>query len=128
MMGVRGRFAVGLAALAVGFSLAGANPHVVERWALYLGSPQPPGSAQLFLDPFPDSYSCESRVRVFTANAEHAFCRSRYEFELGNAADAVLAADFNPLSPAAWFCAPRWGRRSSEVASIGSGRTSASRR
>ncbi len=105
-------FAIGFVlTLLVGALLASTRPHVVERWALYLGSPEAPSSAHLFLDPFPNAYSCETRVRVFAANAERAFCRSHVEFEIGNALDATLAADFDPFSPASWFCLPRWATR-----------------
>ncbi len=96
--------------------LAFVRPHVVERWALYLGSPDAPGSAHLFLDPFPNDYSCETRVKVLAANAERAFCRSHREFEFGNASDATLAADFDPFSPASWFCLPGWKTKGEFVA------------
>ncbi len=105
-------FAVGFVlTLLTSASLSIARPHVVERWALYLGSPQSPTAAHLFLDPFPSAYSCQTRVNVFRANAERAFCRSHLEFEIGNASDATLAADFNPFSPASWFCLPGWRTR-----------------
>jgi hypothetical protein len=84
-----------------------ARPHVVERWALYLGAAHGPRPAQLFLDPFPSAASCESRVLAFAANGERAFCASHRELEFGTAADETLAADFNPLLPASWRCAPR---------------------
>ena len=84
-----------------------ARPHVAEQWALYLGSPLKPSSATLFLDPFPDATSCDSRVQIFAANGERAFCAEHPVLEFGYAIDSALAADFNRLSPAAWFCSPR---------------------
>jgi hypothetical protein len=96
----RGALAVALLALAA------LRPHLVERWALYLGSPSDVRSAHLFLDPFPDAASCETRVRTFEANGESAFCSSRHEFEFGSAQDAVLAADFDPFFAYAWYCSP----------------------
>ena len=108
MIHERRAFAVGFAiALVFGALVFTARPHVVERWALYLGSPQAPSAAHLFLDPFPSAYSCRTRVRLFIANAERAFCTSYYAFEVGSASDALLAADFDASSPAAWFCLPR---------------------
>ena len=108
-MGTRRWFYAGfVVTLVLACGLLAARPHIVERWALYLGSPREMQSAHLFLDPFPDAWSCDVRVRTFTANAERAFCKSRYELEIGTANDARLAADFDPFSPAAWFCFPRW--------------------
>jgi hypothetical protein len=88
-------------------ALAVARPHVAQRWALYLGSPTSAQKARLFLDPFPTFGSCDATVRVFTANAERAFCLERRELEFGTGADAVLAADFGSLVPRAWYCRPR---------------------
>jgi len=96
----RGALAVSLLTLAV------VRPHLVERWALYLGSPSDVRGAHLFLDPFPDATSCETRVRTFEANGERAFCASRRQFEFGSAQDAVLAADFDPFFAYAWYCSP----------------------
>ena len=78
------------AAAAVLCALLAVRPHVVDRWALYLGTPSAPNQARLFLDPFPDAASCESRARVF-----------------GTALDAVLAADFDPFFANSWYCSPR---------------------
>ena len=112
MRGVRRSFAIGFViALAIGAMLIAARPHVVERWALYLGPSQQTSASHLFLDPFPNAASCDVRVKVFAANFEHAFCKSRYELVLGTSTDAVLAADFDPSSPAAWFCLPRWATK-----------------
>ena len=96
----RGALAVALLTLAL------VRPHVVERWALYLGAPSDVRGAHLFLDPFPDATSCETRVRTFEANGERAFCASRRQFEFGSAQDAVLAADFDPFFAYAWYCSP----------------------
>ena len=116
MTGGRRAFAIGFVfTLAIAAAVFTLRPHVARHWALYLGTPQQMGAAHLFLDPFPNAYSCETRVKVFAANAERAFCKSRYEFELGSASDALLAADFNPFSPAAWFCLPRWAVAFSEA-------------
>jgi len=118
--GIRRSFAIGFAAvLVLGASLASARPHVVERYGLYLGSQQQ-ATAHLFLDPFPNAYSCEVRVKVFAANAEPAFCRSHYELEVGSGNDAILAADFDPFSAAAWYCIPRWIGRLNVALSSGS--------
>jgi hypothetical protein len=95
------------AAAAVLCALLAVRPHVVDRWALYLGTPSAPNQARLFLDPFPDAASCESRARVFAANAERAFCTDRRELEFGTALDAVLAADFDPFFANSWYCSPR---------------------
>ncbi len=87
--------------------LAFVRPHVVERWALYLGSPADMKDAHLFLDPFPDAVSCETRVQTFAANDERAFCAGRRGIEFGTARDEVLAEDFNPFFAFAWYCSPR---------------------
>jgi len=96
--------------LALGGVICGlfvARPHVVERWALYLGSPSAPRSATLYLDPFPNDWSCETRARLFRANAEPAFCAGRRELAFGAATDAVLAADFNGPWALGAYCRPR---------------------
>jgi hypothetical protein len=87
-------------------ALAVVRPHVAERWGLYLGSPADRARAVLFLDPFPSDATCETRVKVFATNAEHAFCAARHVLQFGDGDDAVLAADFNPLWPASWLCRP----------------------
>ncbi|MBD5656006.1 MAG: hypothetical protein IAI50_12630 [Candidatus Eremiobacteraeota bacterium] len=89
------------------------QPHVVERWALYLGSQTAPQNARLYLDPFPNAVSCESRVRLFRANAEPAFCAGRRELAFGGRTDAILAVDFKRLVGGA-YCAPRRTRGSSQ--------------
>jgi hypothetical protein len=101
-----------LACVLVAGALLVAQPHVVDRYALYLGSPAKSAQARLYLDPFPDDASCESRVRLFATNGERAFCSGRREFEIGTATDTLLAADFKRLVPALWFCLPRFGGRS----------------
>jgi hypothetical protein len=101
------RIVAWVALTAVLFALVAARPHVVERWALYLGSPDDVKHAHLFLDPFPDAWSCETRVATFEANEERAFCSGHREVEFGGAYDAVLAADFDPFFSYAWYCSPR---------------------
>jgi hypothetical protein len=100
-------------------TLAVVRPHVAERWGLYLGSPADRAHAVLFLDPFPNDATCETRAEVFAENAERAFCTGRHVLQFGDGDDALLAADFNPLWPASWVCRPhdtprtslrrRWG-------------------
>jgi hypothetical protein len=87
------------------------QPHVVRHWALYLGSPEARQDAELYLDPFPSELSCVRQARVFERNAERAFCADRFQLEFGNAADAVLAADFQRLLPIGWYCTPRKPQR-----------------
>jgi len=99
------RFALVLVAV-FACALAVVRPHLAERWGLYLGSSADRAHAVLFLDPFPSDATCETRVAVFAANAERAFCASRRVLQFGDGDDAVLAADFNPLWPASWFCRP----------------------
>jgi len=104
------RLAVIFAWLALGTVLCGlviTRPHVVERWALFLGSAADPRNATLYLDPFPNDWSCESRARLFRANAEPAFCGGRLELSFGAATDAVLAADFNGPWALGAYCRPR---------------------
>ncbi len=101
-----GTRAIGLLAFVATLGAAAvARPHVVDRYALYLGEPHG-ATAHLFLDPFPNEWSCETRVRAFAANGEKAFCTGRHVFELGSGTDALLAADFDPFFAAAWICAP----------------------
>ena len=64
------------------------RPHVAERWGLYLGSPADRARAVLFLDPFPSDATCETRVKVFATNAEHAFCAARHVLQFGDGDDA----------------------------------------
>jgi hypothetical protein len=99
---------VALALLACAALLA--RPHAVQRYALYLGTPESPQTAHLFLDPFPDRPSCESRVALFRSNGERAYCSGGTVLEIGGADDAVLAAEFSRWFPAGWYCSP-WGRR-----------------
>ncbi len=101
------RIAAWVALAAALVAIAGARPHVVERWALYLGSASDAKDAHLFLDPFPDAASCETRVRTFEANDERAFCSGHRELAFGGRYDAVLAADFDPFFSFAWYCSPR---------------------
>lgn len=89
------------------------QPHVVERWALYLGPGPVPSQGRLFLDPFPNAMSCESRVRLFQRNGESAFCASRRELAFGSRTDAILAADFQRIVFGGAYCAPRVARRTS---------------
>ncbi len=93
-----------------------ARPHVVDRYALYLGEPHGARPAHLFLDPFPNEWSCETRVRAFEANKEHAFCTGRHTLEIGAGDDALLAADFNPFFAPAWLCTPRTSTGAQQVA------------
>jgi hypothetical protein len=103
------RWTFALVALAFGltaYSLAVARPRFVERWALYLGSQRDPAHARLFLDPFPDKISCESRVIVFTRNLEKAFCAERSAFAIDSTGDTILAAEFRVLSAFGSYCFP----------------------
>jgi hypothetical protein len=99
-----------LAVVLIGCALVATRPHVVQRYALYLGSAASPQTAHLYLDPFPDRISCESRVATFRANREAAFCAGGPRLEIGSADDAILAADFARLFPPGWYCIPRLRR------------------
>ena len=109
------RWAFALVALAFAlsaYSLAVARPRFVDRWALYLGSERDPAHAHLFLDPFPDKISCESRVRLFTRNLEKAFCADRSAFAIDSTGDTILAAEFRVLSAFGSYCFPHWRQTS----------------
>jgi hypothetical protein len=109
------RWIVGLLALAFAlsaYSLSLSRPRFVERWALYLGSERDPAHAHLFLDPFPDRISCESRVTLFTRNLEKAFCAERSAFALDSTGDSLLAAEFRVLSAFGSYCFPHWRQTS----------------
>jgi hypothetical protein len=103
--------AMWLALVAVATVAFVAQPHVVERWALYLGPGPAPSRGRLFLDPFPNAMSCESRVRLFHRNGESAFCASRRELAFGSRTDAILAADFQRIIFGGAYCAPRTARQ-----------------
>jgi len=109
------RWILGLLALAFAFSaysLSLSRPRFVERWALYLGSERDPAHAHLFLDPFPDKVSCESRVTLFTRNLEKAFCSESSAFAIDSTGDTLLAAEFRVLSAFGSYCFPHWRQTS----------------
>ncbi len=101
-----------LAAIAFACALVVARPHVVDCYGLYLGSASAPQDAVLYLDPFPDVISCESRAHLFRNNGERAFCADRRSVAFGSNADAALAVEFARIFPGGRDCAPRKARPS----------------
>jgi hypothetical protein len=109
------RWIFGLLALAFvlsAYSVALSQPRFVARWALYLGSEENAAHAHLFLDPFPDKASCESRVALFTKNLEKAFCAEHSSFVLDSTGDTLLADEFRVLSAFGSYCFPHWRQTS----------------
>jgi hypothetical protein len=109
------RWILALVALAFAlsaYSLSLSRPRFVGRWALYLGSERDPAHAHLFLDPFPDKTSCESRVTLFTRNLEKAFCAEHSSFVLDSTGDTLLADEFRILSAFGSYCFPHWRQTS----------------
>lgn len=95
---------------AIAAASASVAGHVGQDWALYAARRDAP--LRLYLDPFPDRFSCEAAAETVREDGDRAQCRSRVAFFIDSRSHDQLAMEFlAPGNPYARFCGLRTQRQ-----------------